>query len=91
VRFPSCSIRANEILELVHSDVFGLVSVSSIGGSLYYVSFINDFSKKTWTYFLSKKSKVLDKFKEFKSLVENLTDNKIKVMRTDNCGEFYGK
>jgi len=65
--------------------------VSSIGGSLYYVSFINDFSKKTWTYFLSKKSKVLDKFKAFKSIVENLTDNNIKVMRTDNCGEFYGK
>jgi hypothetical protein len=32
-----------------------------------------------------------EKFKEFKSLVENQTDKKIKVLRTDNGGEFCGK
>jgi hypothetical protein len=56
VRFASRTIRENEILELVHSDVFGPVIVHSLGGSLYYVSFIDDFSRKTWIYFLSKKS-----------------------------------
>jgi hypothetical protein len=56
VRFPSRETRENEILELVHNDVFGLVSVPSLGGSLYYVSFIDDFSRKTWIYFLRKKS-----------------------------------
>jgi hypothetical protein len=73
VRFPSGVTRENGILELVHSDVFGPVSVPSLGGSLYYVSFIDDFSRKTWIYFLRKKSKVFKKFKEFKSLVENQT------------------
>jgi hypothetical protein len=71
VRFPSGATRAYGILELVDSDVFGLVIVPSIGGSLYYVSFIDDFSRKTWIYFLRKKSKVFEKFKEFKALVEN--------------------
>jgi hypothetical protein len=33
----------------------------------------------------------LSKFKEFKSLVENQTDKKIKVLRTDNGGELCGK
>jgi hypothetical protein len=51
--------------------VFGTVSMPSLDGSLYYVSFMDDFSKKTWIYFLKKKSKVFDKFKEFKYLVEN--------------------
>jgi hypothetical protein len=51
--------------------VFGPVSVPSLGGSLYYVSFIDDFSRKTWIYFMRKKLEVLEKFKEFKSLVEN--------------------
>jgi hypothetical protein len=55
VRFPSGETRENGILELVHSDVFGSVTVPSLGGSLYYVSFIDDFSRKTWTYFLRKK------------------------------------
>jgi hypothetical protein len=44
VRFPYGAKKAKGILELVHSDVFILVSVPSLGGSLYYVSFI---SKKT--------------------------------------------
>jgi hypothetical protein len=58
VRFPFGETRENGILDLVHSDVFGPVTIISLGRSLYYVSFIDDFSKKTWIYFLRKKSKV---------------------------------
>ena len=54
--FPSGAKRANKILEIVHSDVFGPVSVPSLGKSVYYVSFIDDFSRNTWIYFLRKKS-----------------------------------
>ena len=52
------------------NDVFGPVSVPSLGKSMYYVS-LDDFSRKTWIYFLRKKSEVFDRFKEFKALVEN--------------------
>ena len=86
--FPSVAKRANKILELVHSDVFGPVSVPSLGKSVYYVSLIDEFSRNTWIYFLRKKSEVFDKFKEFKALVENQTEKKIKALRTDNGGEF---
>jgi hypothetical protein len=68
VRFPYEVTKENEIIELVHSDMFGHVSMPSHGLSVYYVSFIDYFSKKTWIYFLRKKSKV---FKEFKPIVEN--------------------
>jgi hypothetical protein len=91
VRFPSGVTRENWILELVHSDVFGPILVPSLGESMYYISFIVYFSRKTWIYFLRKKLEVFEKFKEFKYLVENYTDNKIKVLRTDNGGEFNGK
>jgi hypothetical protein len=64
--------------------VFGSVPVPSLGKSLYCVSFIDYFSRNTWIYFLRKKSEVFDKFKEFKALVENQIDNKIKVFRTEN-------
>jgi hypothetical protein len=40
---------------------------------VYYVYFIDEFSRKNWIYFLKKKSKVFDMFKEFKALVENQT------------------
>jgi hypothetical protein len=88
VRIPSGGMRAKGILQLVHSDVFGPLLVPSLGKSLYYVSFIDDFSRKTWIYFLRKKSKVFDRFKEFKALVENQTEKRIKVLRTNNDREF---
>jgi len=91
VSFPSGSKRAKQILELVHSDVFGPVKVPSLGKCVYYVSFIDDFSRNTWIYFLKKKSEASDRFKEFKALVENQTEKKIKVLRIDIGGEFYSK
>jgi 5'-3' exoribonuclease 2 len=91
VRFPSGVTRENGILELVHSDVFGPITMPSLGGSLYYVSFIDYFSRNTWIYFMKKKSKVFKIFKEFKSLLENQTKKMIKVLRTDNGGELCGK
>jgi hypothetical protein len=57
---------------------------------VYYVSFIDEFSRNTWIYFLRNKSKVFDRFKEFKALVENQTEKRIKVLRMDNGGGFYG-
>ena len=66
------------------------MSIPSLGGSRYYVSFINYFSIMTWIYFLKKKSKVFERFLDFKALVENQTIRKIKVLRTDNGGELCG-
>jgi transposase InsO family protein len=83
-------MREEGILQLVHNDVFGPVSVPSLGKYVYYVSFIDEFSRNTWIYFLRKKYEVFDRFKEFKALVENQTEKRIKVLRTDNGGEFCG-
>ena len=57
---------------------------------MYYVSFIDNLSKKMWICFLQKKYEVFSKFKEFKALVENKSENKIKVLRAYNGGEFCG-
>jgi len=45
-------------------DVLGPSPVASIWGAKYYVTFIDDFSKRIWAYFLKKKSEVFQKFKE---------------------------
>ena len=87
--FPNKATRAKGILELIHIHVFGNVTVPSLGGFRYYLSFINNFSRMTWIYFLKKKSKVFERLLEFKSLEENQTDRKIKVLRNDNGGVFY--
>jgi hypothetical protein len=89
--FPSNNNRSKEILDLIHSDVCGPVPVISLGGSLYYVIFIDDYSRKTWLYLLKSKDEVFNKFQEFKAEIENLTNKKIKTLRTDNEGEYTSK
>ena len=73
----------------MHSDVFGPVMIPSLGKYVYYISFIDEFLKNTWIYFLMKKSEVFDMFKDFKALVDNQTKKRIKVLRTDNGRDFY--
>jgi hypothetical protein len=86
VRYPSGTARTKGILELIHNYVFGPMFVPSLGKSMYYVSFIDDFSRNTWIYFLRNKFEVFDKFKDFKALEENHTEKKIKVSSTNNVG-----
>ena len=80
--------RASEQFELVHSDVCGPMPVSSLGGSRYFVTFIDDYSRYTSVYFMKNKSEVLEKFKEFHNYVVNATGKPIKILRSDNGGEY---
>ena len=86
--FPSSESKSKGILEIIHSNVCGPMSSSSLRGYAYYVYFIDDFSRKTWVYFMKNKDEVFIKFKEFKALIENNTEKKIKTFRSDNGGEF---
>jgi hypothetical protein len=66
VRFSSGSTRAPVILELMHNDVFGLMSVPSLGKYVYYVSFIDDFLRNTWIYFLRRNLRYLINLKRLR-------------------------
>ena len=77
----------SELLELVHSNVCGLLNVKSFSGALYFVTFIYYYAKKLWVYALQRKAQVLDKFKEFHALVERQSWKKLKC-RSDNGGEY---
>ena len=56
---------------------------------MFFVSFIVDYSRRTWIYFLKIKAQVFSWFKEFKALVEDQTSKKITCVRIDNGGEFF--
>lgn len=81
---------ANDILELVHSDVCGPMQTSSWGGA-YFLIFIDNKSRKTFVYFLKGKDEVFTKFQEFKELAENQTGRRLKILRTDNGKEYVNQ
>lgn len=80
--------RANELLELIHSDMCGPMEIKSIGGARYFLTFVDDYSRKVYVYILCNKYEALEKFKEFKNQVENELNKKIKILRSDNGKEY---
>lgn len=54
-----------DVLQIVHSDVCGPMEPDSIGGSKYYVIFVDDFSSKVFVYIMKMKSEVYKYFKIF--------------------------
>ena len=71
VSFPiNKAWRASSCLEMVHTDVCGPMSIESLGGSRYFLLFIDDYSRMSWVYLLKLKSKVFENFRKFKALVE---------------------
>ncbi|KAE8704670.1 hypothetical protein F3Y22_tig00110447pilonHSYRG00005 [Hibiscus syriacus] len=80
-----------EKLELVHTDVWGPSPFPSLAGSLYYVTFIDDSTRKVCVYFLKKKSEVFDTFRKWKAMVENENGMKVKRLRSDNGGEYRNR
>jgi transposase InsO family protein len=63
----------------------------SHGGNKYFIIFIDDYSRKTWMYFLKEKAAAFDVFKKIKNLVENESGYQIKTLRSDRGGEYTSK
>ena len=78
-------------LDIVHSDVCGPIQVQSRGGSRYFLTFIDDCSRYITVYCLPSRDGVLDCFKRFLTEAERQTGRKLKVLRSDNGGEYTSK
>ncbi|MCO5562696.1 hypothetical protein L7F22_016326 [Adiantum nelumboides] len=80
------SVRATRKLQLVHSDVCGPMRMPSVGNSLYFVTFIDDFSRFCWVYPVKANPDVFAIFQHYVSMVENETGCKVQTLRTDRGG-----
>ena len=78
VLFQKNSTQKLEKLELVYSNVCGPMEVDSLGGNKYFVTFIDDASRKTWVYLLHTKGKVFQYFHKFHAMMEIETGNPLK-------------
>ena len=88
IKFSQSSYRAKQILEYIHADLWGASRIKTPGGNQYFLSIIDDHSRKIWVFLLKHKNECLEKFKNWKVFVETQTDCKIKTFRTDNGLEF---
>jgi transposase InsO family protein len=91
-RFPKKSeTRSQQIAECIHSDLVGPMPHPLLAGSKYILVFTDDFSRKSWTYFLRSKDETYHRFRLFKEKLESETRNKFKILRIDRGGEYLSQ
>jgi transposase InsO family protein len=86
--FPKTIWRASQKLQLIHTDVAGPQRTPSLQGSLYFILFIDDFTRMCWIFFLKFKHEVAGVFVKFKNMVETQSGCKIQFLRSDNGKEY---
>lgn len=85
--FPKSLTIYENCFDLVHSDVWTSPCMSR-DNKKYFVTFIDEKSKYTWITLLPSKDCVMDAFINFQNYVTNYFNAKIKVLRSDNGGEY---
>ena len=79
---------STDIFDLIHSDVWGPSPISSIGGSRYFVVFVDNYSRYNWIFHLKHCSKLLQVYCNFAKMVETQFSKRIKNFRSDNALEY---
>ncbi|KAL0290095.1 UNVERIFIED_CONTAM: Transposon Ty2-B Gag-Pol polyprotein [Sesamum radiatum] len=85
--FVGQSAIAKGLLDLVHTDVCGPLSIPARGGFSYFITFTDDHSRYGYVHLMRYKSEAFGRFKEYRLEVENQTSRKIKALRSDRGGE----
>jgi transposase InsO family protein len=87
--FPQqSSFRAKERLELVHEDLCGPVTPATLGGRRYFLVLVDDLSRCMWVVVLGSKGEVANAIRHAQAAAEAECGRKLRVLRTDNGGEF---
>ena len=89
--YSSIGLRSYEPFILIHSDVWGPCSVTSVSGFKWFVTFIDCYTRMTWIYMMKHKSEVLRCFQDFHRMVATQFDSKVRILRTDNGAEYVNK
>lgn len=72
-------------------DICGPINPISVSGKRYILNFIDDFSRKCWTYLLSEKSETFQFFKEFKAETERESGQKLVCLWSYRGGEYNSR
>ena len=86
--FTAEVVRTEGYFNLIHLDVCGPFSVHARGSFEYFITFTDDYSRYKYVYLMKKKSKALDKFKEFKAESKKQLGRHIKSLCSNRGGEY---
>jgi hypothetical protein len=86
--FQNSESMSTGIFDLIHSDVWRPSPINSIGGSCYFVVFVNDYSRYSWVFLMHSRDELLNIYRNFANMVKTQFSKTIKVFRSDNAREL---
>ena len=87
--FPVSNTVSTHAFHLIHMDIWGPLSITSVYGHKYFLTIVDDYSRHTWIFLLKQKSEVKNLIVSFVALVETQFKSKIQKLRSDNGPEFH--
>ena len=83
--------RSTQLLEIIHTDICGPFNVNSFNKEKYFITFIDDYSRYGYVYLLHDKSQAVNALEIYVNEVERQLDKKVKIVRSDRGGEYFGR
>ena len=89
--FSPKSYKSSSPFYLIHTDVWGSSKVLTKNGKRWFVTFIDDHTRLTWLYLITKKSDIKEVFVRFHKMIETQFQTKIRILHFDNGTEFFNE
>uniref|UniRef100_A0A2N9F7S6 Integrase catalytic domain-containing protein n=1 Tax=Fagus sylvatica TaxID=28930 RepID=A0A2N9F7S6_FAGSY len=86
--FTNSDSSSHASFDLIHSDIWGPSPTATVGGSKYFVIFVDDFSRYTWIYLMHNRSELAQIYRTFAQMISTQFSKTIKIFRTDNAMEY---
>ena len=83
--------RNTQLLEIVHTNIGGPFDVNSFEKEVYFITFIDHYSRYGYVYSLHEKSHIVNVLEIYLNEVERQLDRNVKIVRSDRGGEYYGR
>ncbi|CAN1121074.1 Retrovirus-related Pol polyprotein from transposon TNT 1-94 [Linum perenne] len=87
--YPSIGYRPTHPFAIIHSDIWGPMKVKTLNGARWFVTFIDDHSRQTWTYLMKDKSETRTIFQQFYMMICAQFHAKIQILKTDNARDYF--
>ncbi|CAN1337340.1 Retrovirus-related Pol polyprotein from transposon TNT 1-94 [Linum perenne] len=76
---------------VIHSDIWGPIKVRNINGARWFITFIDDHTRLTWTFLMKDKSETTGIFQSFHSMIQTQFQENIRVLKTDNAHDYFNR
>ncbi|CAN0870173.1 Retrovirus-related Pol polyprotein from transposon TNT 1-94 [Linum grandiflorum] len=87
--YSGVKYRPTQPFAVIHSDIWGPTRVKNINGAKWFVTFIDDHTRLTWTFLMREKSETPQTFQEFYDMILTQFNTKIQVLKTDNAHDYF--